>query len=179
MAEPTEFTAPVWTRMPRESARAHEAAGVYFEMRANRSLAAVSRKLGKSVSLIERWSKRWGWVDRAAAYDDHLAREEQNAIEKQATERAEEWRRRDEEGSERMYHIGQKILSKVETMLDFPLTSMTQADGKTVIRPARWTLKDTALLIAIVLKMSEATTNKEVGEESGLVPEEFVVEDYK
>lgn len=43
-----------WTRIPKEPARAFEAASLYFQMRASRSLAAVSRKLGKNVSLMER-----------------------------------------------------------------------------------------------------------------------------
>ena len=40
-----------------------------------RSLAAVSRQLGKHVTLIERWSKRWGWVARAWEYDARLTKE--------------------------------------------------------------------------------------------------------
>jgi hypothetical protein len=46
------------------------------------------------LSLLERWSTKWGWVGRATAYDDHLAKQEQIKIEKQASERGEERRRR-------------------------------------------------------------------------------------
>ncbi|MDB6035845.1 MAG: hypothetical protein JWM16_6183 [Verrucomicrobiales bacterium] len=40
----------------KESARAFEAFSVYLNMGPERSLAAVGQKLGKSGSLIERWS---------------------------------------------------------------------------------------------------------------------------
>ena len=53
---------PPWERMQGESAKAHEAARVYFEMRASRSLATVAGRLGKHVSQMERWSKRHNWV---------------------------------------------------------------------------------------------------------------------
>ena len=127
-----------WNRMPRESARAYAAASVYFKMRANRSLAAVAKMQGKNVSLMERWSKRWGWVNRAIAYDDQLAREEQKAIIKETAARAVEWRRRADEQPEQEYQIGKKLENKVNKMLEFPLTGIIMEDGKTTVRPARW-----------------------------------------
>src|SRR4051794_32865172 len=100
--EVTEDSVPGWSRMPNESARALEAAREYLKMGPHRSIASVSRTLGKHVSLLEGWSKRWRWVERATAYDDHLARQEQIEIEKQALARAAERRRRDEEYTEKL-----------------------------------------------------------------------------
>jgi hypothetical protein len=39
-----------------------------------RSLREVGRHLGRSESLIERYSSRWNWVDRACAWDREQAR---------------------------------------------------------------------------------------------------------
>ena len=39
-----------------------------------RRLASVAEKLGKSLKLIERWSRTWDWVERARAYDNELQR---------------------------------------------------------------------------------------------------------
>ena len=63
-----------WERQEGESAKAFEAFNVYLEMGADRSVRAVGQKCSKSVSLIMRWSATYGWVERAAAYDDDLQR---------------------------------------------------------------------------------------------------------
>jgi hypothetical protein len=48
---------------------------LYREMpRVNRSLREVGRRLGRSESLIERYSSRWNWVERARAWDRDQAR---------------------------------------------------------------------------------------------------------
>jgi transposase-like protein len=176
--ETTGDAVPGWSRMPKESTRAVEAVREYLKMGASRSIAAVSIKLGKHLSLLERWSTKWGWVGRATAYDDYLAKQEQMEIEKQAIARGEERRRRDGEQSEMLYRLKQKILSKVDKMLDVPLMSINLSDGKTTVKPSRWGLRDAAPLVGIVLKIDKAA-DREGGEENNLVTEEFVTDDYK
>ena len=63
-----------WERQEGESAKAFEAFNVYLEMGADRSVRAVGQKLDKSRTLIGKWSATYGWVERAAAYDDDLQR---------------------------------------------------------------------------------------------------------
>jgi hypothetical protein len=176
--EATGDAVPGWSRMPKESQKALEAAREYFKMGASRSIAAVSITLDKDVSLLERWSTKWGWVVRATAYDDHLAKQEQIKIEKQASERGEERRRRADEQIERLYSTGQRVFGKIDKMLDFPLTAITQADGKTTVKPARWALRDVAPLLAIMLKLNKAA-EQEQGQEGDFIPEEFVIDDYR
>lgn len=67
-------SAKPWERQEGESVQAFEAFTVYLEMGAERSLRAVGQKLGKSSTLIERWSATKRWVERAAAYDADLQR---------------------------------------------------------------------------------------------------------
>jgi hypothetical protein len=64
----------LWERWPNESSPAFEAFTMYREMGAQRSLVRVGRECGKNVRLMERWSIRWRWQERAAAWDHHEAR---------------------------------------------------------------------------------------------------------
>lgn len=69
-----------WERQLNESPQAFEAFACYRDMGAARSTVKVSRKLCKSVSLMNRWSSEHDWVKRAAAWDvekDRVARESQ------------------------------------------------------------------------------------------------------
>ena len=59
-------------RKENESARAFAAARLYFAMGPERSLAKVAQELNKPLSLINRWSARWAWVDRARAFDEEF-----------------------------------------------------------------------------------------------------------
>lgn len=59
----------VWERRDTETQPAFEAFAVYRDMGQGRSLRAVERELGKSGSLISRWSGQHDWVARARAFD--------------------------------------------------------------------------------------------------------------
>ena len=61
----------VWLRNRTDTDRSFEA---YLELGGQRSLAKVAEKLGKSVKLMERWSKRHEWQVRTLAHDRHNAR---------------------------------------------------------------------------------------------------------
>ena len=65
----------VWERLEGEGRKAFEAFATYREMGTARSNAKVARQLGKSKTLIDRWSGRWKWTSRMDAYNDHLDRE--------------------------------------------------------------------------------------------------------
>jgi len=70
-----------WDRLSSESAKAYAAFSLYLEMDTARSLVAVSRKCGKHKSLLERWSVRHRWQERARDYDVALAQTDfENAI---------------------------------------------------------------------------------------------------
>ncbi len=57
---------------PGETSKAFAAFCAYRDMGPERSLVAVGRELGKSGTLLERWSDRHQWTTRAAAYDAHM-----------------------------------------------------------------------------------------------------------
>ena len=70
-----------WDRMKGESRQAYQAFRVYLRLGPlNRSLAATGRELGKSTTLMSRWSARWSWVARVDAYDHAAQIREDEAI---------------------------------------------------------------------------------------------------
>ena len=71
-----------WERQDGESAQAFEGFALYRDMGAERSLAKVAQKLGKSKALMERWSVRWQWGQRAEAWDAEFDRMVRRALEK-------------------------------------------------------------------------------------------------
>lgn len=65
-----------WERQPGESSKAYEAFCLYRDMGpGERSTRKVAKKLNKSLTQIGKWSSRWNWVERAAAWDDELDRQ--------------------------------------------------------------------------------------------------------
>lgn len=58
-----------WERQPDETGKAYEAFAIYRDMGVSRSAAKVGKRLGKSKMLMDRWSSRHKWVERAAAWD--------------------------------------------------------------------------------------------------------------
>jgi hypothetical protein len=66
----------VWERRPDESDPAWQAFETYREQEpGKRSLSAVARQLSKSRPLITRWSQRYAWQLRTAAYDREVDRQ--------------------------------------------------------------------------------------------------------
>lgn len=69
-----------WERLESESSKAYEAFCIYRDLGINRSIAKVVQILGKSKALLEGWSSKHDWVERAAAWDseqDRVARQQQ------------------------------------------------------------------------------------------------------
>lgn len=66
----------IWDRRSAsgESPAAHAALLAYLELGPERSLARLSAQLGRPAGYVrhlERWSSRYGWASRAAAWDEH------------------------------------------------------------------------------------------------------------
>jgi hypothetical protein len=62
-----------WLRQPGESAKAFEGFLAYAEFGVDRSITKAAQKIGKSPSLLARWSQRHKWTARTAAWDSDQA----------------------------------------------------------------------------------------------------------
>lgn len=61
-----------WEKQSNESSQAFEAFVIYRDMGLQRSIRSAAKTLGKSHKLLERWSAKYKWSDRAAAFDAHM-----------------------------------------------------------------------------------------------------------
>lgn len=77
-----------WERQLGEGWKAHDAFIAYRDLGLTRSLAAVGQKLGKSTTLMERWSARWNWAERVRLHDDYREAERQRAADQVVLESA-------------------------------------------------------------------------------------------
>lgn len=113
----------LWERQEDESAQAFQGFATYRDMGAERSLAKVARKLGKSKALMERWSTRWQWKVRVDAWDDELDRQSRQALAKGITKM-------------RKNHvtIAKAMLSKAfKALQNIPIDEMTSKDVSTMV----------------------------------------------
>lgn len=97
-------------QLSKESAKAFAAFSIYLSMGPERSLAAVARKLGKSVGLIERWSRKFGWPARVEAHGRHLACVEREATEALARGKAAEWLKRQQDLRQEEWSIHEECI---------------------------------------------------------------------
>lgn len=85
---PTPEPQHPWDRRTTESAPAYDAFRNYLYMGTGRSTAKVARALGKSKTLMDRWSGTYGWVARVAAFEQYQAREVDQAFMAENRDRA-------------------------------------------------------------------------------------------
>ena len=121
-----KWTDKPWERQKGESAQAFEAFSIYLGMGAERSTRAVAQKLGKSASLIQRWSREKEWQERIRAYD--------NDIEKQARKKAVASRK---DMVDRHIGIAMQLQKKaLQALKELSVENMTPKDIKEYIKMA-------------------------------------------
>ena len=108
----------MFEQQPRESAKAFAAFSLYLNLGPERSTAAVASKLAKSEQLIRRWSAKFGWTDRVAAYAAHLAVVEREAIEATVRGRAAIWERREQALKETEWAMHERAIAAAKRGLD-------------------------------------------------------------
>jgi hypothetical protein len=64
-----------WEQRDGESPQAFEAFSLYRSQGVKRSHVKVAHELGKSSTIVSRWSSRHGWIDRVRAYDAVISKE--------------------------------------------------------------------------------------------------------
>lgn len=102
-----------WDRRENETTKAYEAFCIYRDMGRERSLAKVSEKQQKSGSLIGRWSREHGWVDRAAQWDDEQERIEREIAQKEQVKAIKDMRKRHADVAHAMILKAAKALARI------------------------------------------------------------------
>ena len=110
--------AMVFEQQPRESSKAFAAFQVYLRLGPQRSLAAVGQQLGKSGTVIERWSSKFDWVSRVQAHAAHLADVERKIIESRAIEKAVEWSKTEESVRRDAWKKGDVLMEMADDFIE-------------------------------------------------------------
>ncbi|MCS6782388.1 MAG: hypothetical protein RMI89_12115 [Gloeomargarita sp. SKYBB_i_bin120] len=148
---------PVWERQRREPQVAYQAFCRYRDMGAQRRLELLLPAY--PLKRLQRWYSRWQWVERAAAWDQHLAMLWQRHAQQCQQHRQEVWRQRREQWREMEWDYVRALQRKVDALLSLPVTRQrTVRDGKTVIiEPMNWSLGDVAQLVQLMSELGRRT----------------------
>ena len=84
-------------QLEREGDKAFAAFSLYLSMGPQRSLAKAAKKMGRSKVLLEKWSRKFDWPARVAAYNSHMALVEREAAEALVREKGVDWAKRYQE----------------------------------------------------------------------------------
>jgi len=143
----------LFEQQPGESDRAFAAFKLYRDMGAERTHKKVGAKLGKSTVQMEKWSRRWKWQIRIAAWNEHRAQIEREAMDQAARDDAMKWALREREHRVQRFERGQALMKKAADMLAFPLAKQISRDGKTIVEPAEWTMAQAARMMEVGEKL--------------------------
>ena len=105
-------------QQPRESNKAFAAFSLYLSLGPQRGLREVARKLDKSLTVIGKWSVKFDWPARVAAYGVHLAVVEREAIEAAARGKAAEWSSREQKLRETEWTMHERAIAAAKRGLD-------------------------------------------------------------
>ena len=105
-------------QLPKESSKAFAAFSLYLSLGPQRSLAAVGRKLGKSKTVIDRWSSKFDWVARVQAHAAYMAVVEREAAIALATAKGVDWVKRQVEQKEKEWDARCKLVKLAETAIE-------------------------------------------------------------
>lgn len=101
-----------WERQERETPKAFDAFVVYRDMNPQeRSGAKVAVAVGKSWSLMQQWCRKYGWVERAAAWDEEQDRIKREIAQREQVEAIKEMRKRHTK-------VAVKMIDKAEAAID-------------------------------------------------------------
>ncbi|MDP9437445.1 MAG: hypothetical protein M3P49_01640 [Actinomycetota bacterium] len=147
----------VFDRDPDESSKAFEAWTVYRDLGAHRSLrkaAELYYGTAANVRQFQRWSKRFGWVERARAFDAEREMLRRGAVEEHLRAQAGDYAAREAAIQERILEIRELAAEQSLKILRWPLAEQRVAredengnPTEVVVVPAGWS-KATASQLA-------------------------------
>ena len=141
-----------WGKLPNESGRAYAAFCGYRDLGAERSIDGAYRAHRGASATVRapgrwfQWSTRFAWVERAEAFDDHLASLDMARKQQAAEREAAQWAERRRLLRDRRWQVAQALLDKAESILRLPLVRTRLADGVTIVEPLGVRVADAARL---------------------------------
>lgn len=138
---------------PRETDKAFAAFQVFIALGRDRTLQPVMKKVGKSIALIQRWSRKHQWFARAREHDAALEKAMWEAEQKNLAKTANSWAGRMEQNRQEAWSFSQALKAKAKALLEWPIATTKTKDGLTTITPARWTFADAARMIDVAQKL--------------------------
>lgn len=102
-----------WERLENEGTKPYEAFAIYRDMGRERGIRKVAAELGKSETLISRWSGKFDWVKRAAAWDDEQDRIAREIAQKEQAEEIRKMRKRHSELAKKMMDKAEEALAAI------------------------------------------------------------------
>lgn len=142
---------PIWMRRHRETDPAFDAFCYYRDMGEERSLRKVIEILSCNPGLIERWSKKHGWVMRVKEYDNWKKQEEAKLFHEQRLKAIRQ-----------QASLGAKLRGKAEQALD-------------VIDPAAITAGEIARLADVGVKIERLAYGDSTANNANNQKIEFVI----
>ena len=88
---PSALSPCPWEQQPGESCKAFAAFTAYLSLGPGRSLSKTAKATNRTKNPLARWSMRWQWRARAAAYQAHLAGIERKATEQLVAAKSVDW----------------------------------------------------------------------------------------
>jgi hypothetical protein len=151
----------IWEQQKKESGKAFEAFSEFLQLGSSRTKEEVSKRLSKSRQIITRWASAHNWNRRALAYDQHIAAIQEKAIEKEAVREAIDWHRERARIRSEALENGKLLIDKARQMLKFPIAQTVIEDGRTIIKPARWSMADAAKFVETADKLQRLAAEME------------------
>jgi len=101
----------IFEQQPREGTKAFAAFKTYLELGPERSLVLVANEVGKSKTMIERWSRRFDWPARVQAHGAHLGDIERKTAEALAVQAGTDWAQRQEQHREDEWQTRSELIA--------------------------------------------------------------------
>ncbi len=109
-------------RLPNESEQAYEAWMLYVDIKSKNEggVVEVGRRLGKSKTLMERWSSRHGWKERLRLMQNQQQMLQEREQRKALRKASDEWAKRKINIREEGFSVGQMLIERGKRLLQLP-----------------------------------------------------------
>lgn len=149
-----------YERLPGETSKAWQAFRIYRDLGPDRTHENTRLSLGKTsgyLRVLEEWSSKYSWAERAVLYDDWLDR--MNRQEQEAS--IPRWEQHRQDALRANIELAAKLRERVQAMLEHPLTKerVEASNGRNVtyIVPANWTFSSIANMVKTMAELEAAT----------------------